>query len=54
MCADDPTTVTDSNWRYVASGHTPGAALIAAGIAEDFAQNRAAASESLRPGGDAD
>jgi hypothetical protein len=30
-------TVTDSVWRYVGSGHTPGAAEIAAGIAEDLA-----------------
>ncbi|MBD0736155.1 plasmid replication initiator protein [Streptomyces sp. CBMA29] len=29
--------VTDSSWRYVGSGHTPGAAEIAAGIAEDLA-----------------
>lgn len=28
--------VTERLWRYVGSGHTPGAALIAAGIAEDL------------------
>lgn len=28
---------TESSWRYVGSGHTPGAAEIAAGIAEDLA-----------------
>ncbi|MHB6908277.1 replication initiator [Streptomyces sp. DB-54] len=32
--------VTDAHWRYAGSGHTPGAALIAAGIAEDLAANR--------------
>lgn len=37
---DIPGTVTDRNWRYVGSGHTPGAALIAAGIAEDLAIGR--------------
>ncbi|WP_405877466.1 replication initiator [Streptomyces sp. NBC_00005] len=37
-----PGTVTDRHWRYVGSGHTPGAALIAAGIAEDVARNREA------------
>ncbi|MFF4861694.1 replication initiator [Streptomyces sp. NPDC002405] len=50
--ADISGAVTERDWRYVGSGHTPGAALIAAGIAEDIAQNRAAASESLRAGGD--
>ncbi|MGW4880091.1 replication initiator [Streptomyces sp. NPDC004262] len=43
-------TVTERHWRYVGSGHTPGAALIAVGIAEDLAESRrlgmeAAASE---------
>ncbi|MGI3226615.1 replication initiator [Streptomyces sp. GTA36] len=37
---DLPDAVTDRNWRYVGSGHTPGAALIAAGISEDLATNR--------------
>ncbi|MEU6080106.1 replication initiator [Streptomyces sp. NPDC047108] len=32
--------ITEARWRYVRSGHTPGAALIAAGIAEDLARNR--------------
>ncbi|WP_406270803.1 plasmid replication initiator protein [Streptomyces sp. NBC_00191] len=36
---DDSDTVTDAHWRYIGSGHTPGAALIAAGVAEDLAQN---------------
>ncbi|MFE9168847.1 replication initiator [Streptomyces kebangsaanensis] len=37
---DVPDTVTERHWRYVGSGHTPGAALIAAGIADDLAQLR--------------
>ncbi|MFD9131826.1 replication initiator [Streptomyces bottropensis] len=40
-----PDTVTERHWRYVSSGHTPGAALIAAGIAEDLATNREIARE---------
>ncbi|MDX2574418.1 plasmid replication initiator protein [Streptomyces scabiei] len=40
-----PNAVTDRHWRYVSSGHTPGAALIAAGIAEDLATNREIARE---------
>ncbi|MFE0727615.1 replication initiator [Streptomyces antibioticus] len=51
---DTPDTITEHNWRYIGSGHTPGAALIAAGIADDIAQNRVAALEALRgAGGDA-
>ncbi|WP_461081362.1 replication initiator [Streptomyces deserti] len=38
-----PSTVTERHWRYVGSGHTPGGALIAAGIAEDLAIGREAA-----------
>ncbi|MFF3468438.1 replication initiator [Streptomyces sp. NPDC002619] len=38
--ADMPDTVTERHWRYIGSGHTPGAALIAAGVAEDIATNR--------------
>ncbi|MFJ8022839.1 replication initiator [Streptomyces sp. NPDC096311] len=37
---DDPDTVTESAWHYVGSGHTPGAAQLAAGIAEDLATSR--------------
>ncbi|MGP4112516.1 replication initiator [Streptomyces sp. 4N509B] len=37
---NQPGTITESTWRYVGSGHSPGAALIAAGIAEDLARNR--------------
>ncbi|MFH9572329.1 replication initiator [Streptomyces sp. NPDC017230] len=51
--ADIPDAITDAHWRYVGSGHTPGAALIAAGVAEDIAQNRAAVRESLSVGGGA-
>jgi hypothetical protein len=39
--------VTDRNWRYVGSGNTPGAALIAAGIAEDLKSNREAAHDAV-------
>lgn len=45
-----PHAVTDAAWRYVGSGHTPGAALIAAGIAEDLARNREIAREELAGG----
>ncbi|MFF3936016.1 replication initiator [Streptomyces phaeofaciens] len=34
---DIPDAITDAHWRYVGSGHTPGAALLAAGVAEDLA-----------------
>ncbi|MFE8949046.1 replication initiator [Streptomyces sp. NPDC007856] len=37
---DIPDAITERNWRYVGSGHTPGAALIAAGVAEDLAESR--------------
>ncbi|MEU6367319.1 replication initiator [Streptomyces sp. NPDC046931] len=40
---DIPDAVTERHWRYVGSGHTPGAGLIAAGIAEDLALLREAA-----------
>ncbi|MEU4213056.1 replication initiator [Streptomyces sp. NPDC026206] len=40
--------VTDSAWRYIDSGHTPGAALIAAGIAEDLIRNRLIAHTETR------
>ncbi|GAA3849080.1 plasmid replication initiator protein [Streptomyces sedi] len=43
---DAPHTVTEANWRYAGSGHTPGAALLAAGIAEDLARNRECAREA--------
>lgn len=44
----DPDVITDAHWRYVGSGHTPGAALLAAGIAEDHARNREIAREERR------
>ncbi|MFD3484500.1 replication initiator [Streptomyces sp. NPDC058665] len=44
---DEPDAITDAHWRYVGSGHTPGAALIAAGIAEDRARNREISREEL-------
>ncbi|NSL78722.1 plasmid replication initiator protein [Streptomyces coelicolor] len=50
---DTPDAITDAHWRYVGSGHTPGAALIAAGVAEDIAQNRAAVRDALSAGGGA-
>ncbi|MFF1515251.1 replication initiator [Streptomyces sp. NPDC058305] len=42
-------TVTERQWRYVGSGHSPGAALIAAGIAEDLELNQKITAE-LRAG----
>lgn len=48
-----PGTITDARWRYVGSGHTPGAALIAAGIADDLALARELAREESGLGGDA-
>ncbi|WP_328499271.1 plasmid replication initiator protein [Streptomyces sp. NBC_00414] len=35
-----PDAVTDRQWHYVGSGHTPGAALMAFGVFEDLAKNR--------------
>ncbi|MDH2391915.1 plasmid replication initiator protein [Streptomyces sp. HNM0663] len=43
----DAGSATDALWRYVGSGHTPGAALIAAGVAEDLARNGAIARAEL-------
>ncbi|MFJ5640241.1 replication initiator [Streptomyces sp. NPDC093223] len=45
--ADTPDIVTERHWRYVGSGHTPGAALIAAGVAEDIATNREITREEI-------
>ncbi|WP_435813116.1 replication initiator [Streptomyces werraensis] len=47
---DVPGAVTDAHWRYVGSGHTPGAALIAAGIAEDLAESRRLSAEARKEG----
>ncbi|WP_407289261.1 replication initiator [Streptomyces sp. BP-8] len=46
--ADVLDAVTEASWRYVGSGHTPGAALIAAGIAEDLLRNGEVARVALR------
>ncbi|MFE4408982.1 replication initiator [Streptomyces sp. NPDC056821] len=43
--ADIPDAVTERHWRYVGSGHSPGAALLAVGVAEDLATNREIARE---------
>ena len=48
VAADDVDTAVDAAWRYVGSGHTAGATLIAVGIAEDLARNREAAREAAR------
>ncbi|MGW2322464.1 replication initiator [Streptomyces sp. NPDC001233] len=44
---DMPDAVTERQWRYVGSGHTPGAALLSTGIADDLARNREIAREEL-------
>ncbi|WP_432010773.1 replication initiator [Streptomyces cucumeris] len=46
-----PEVVTEAAWRYVGSGHTSGAALIATGIAEDLARNREIAREEIAHNG---
>ncbi|MGW9029341.1 replication initiator [Streptomyces sp. NPDC055722] len=48
---DLPDAVSERQWRYVGSGHTPGAALIAAGIAEDLAESRRVGAEAGQEGG---
>ena len=47
---DMPDEITERQWRYVGSGHTPGAALIAAGVADDLAESRRLAAEAQREG----
>jgi len=47
---DLPDAVTERHWRYVGSGHTPGAALIAAGIADDLAESRRLRLEARQEG----
>ncbi|MFJ8107123.1 replication initiator [Streptomyces sp. NPDC096132] len=47
---DTPEVTTERQWRYAGSGHSPGAALFAAGIAEDLAQNREFAREAVGEG----
>lgn len=44
---DAPDAITERHWHYVGSGHTPGAALLAAAVAEDRAANREIAREEL-------
>ncbi|MEV6613800.1 replication initiator [Streptomyces sp. NPDC051051] len=48
---DIPDAITDASWRYIGSGHTPGAALIAAGIAEDLAESRRLGAEARQEEG---
>lgn len=48
---DDADVITEARWRYIGTGHTPGATLIAAGIAHDIATNREVAREALRERG---
>lgn len=45
--AADPHTTTESAWHYIGSGHTPGAAQLAAGIAEDLTTSRESAREAM-------
>ncbi|MFJ2232534.1 replication initiator [Streptomyces sp. NPDC087859] len=42
-----PGAVTDVHWRYVGSGHSPGAALLAAGVSEDLHSVREALRDAL-------
>jgi hypothetical protein len=48
--AEVPGTVTEGQWRYIGSGHTPGAALIAGGVADDLATSRRLGAEVLKEG----
>ncbi|WP_406122895.1 replication initiator [Streptomyces sp. NBC_00989] len=48
---DGPDVVTEAAWRYVGSGYTPGAAQLAAGIAEDIAVSRELAREEMANAG---
>ncbi len=43
----DLETVTESAWRYIGHGYTPGEAELAAGIADNITQNREIAREAL-------
>ncbi|RRQ85305.1 replication initiator [Streptomyces griseofuscus] len=45
-----PHAINERHWRYVGSGHTPGAALIAAGVAEDLAESRRLALAAVQEG----
>ncbi|GHD42755.1 hypothetical protein GCM10010317_014530 [Streptomyces mirabilis] len=48
--ADTPDAITERQWRYVGSGRTPGAALIAVGIADDLAESRRLGLEARQEG----
>ncbi|QDN94004.1 plasmid replication initiator protein [Streptomyces sp. S1D4-23] len=48
--ADMPDAATERHWRYVGSGHTPGAALIAVGIADDLEESRRLGLEARQEG----
>ncbi|MFF7413809.1 replication initiator [Streptomyces lydicus] len=52
--SEEPDAITEARWRYVGSGHSLGAALIAAGVAEDQAQNREIYREEITQSGVAD
>ncbi|MGW2022701.1 replication initiator [Streptomyces decoyicus] len=52
--SEQPDAITEAHWRYAGSGHTPGAALIAGGVAEDQAQNREISREEIAHSGAAD
>jgi hypothetical protein len=47
---DIPDAITERHWRYVGSGHTPGAALIAAAIADDLTESRRLILEARQEG----
>ncbi|MFD9862792.1 replication initiator [Streptomyces alboflavus] len=47
---DDPDVITEAAWRYVGSGYTAGAALLAAGIAGDLARSRRLYAEAKQDG----
>lgn len=45
--ADNPAVITESSWRYIGSGYTPGEADFAASIAEGISQSRELAREAM-------
>jgi hypothetical protein len=47
---DTRDAITERHWRYVGSGHSPGAALIAAGIAQDLEHSRRLGGEAREAG----
>lgn len=51
---DMPNVITERQWRYVGSGHTPGAAFIAMGIADDLTESLRLGLEARQAGGDGD